>query len=925
MRPYFIVFPAVIFGVLFASELPFDYQSTLLEETPNYRVYHVTYDSPEAPFWKEAKQVKAFYFEPKNLPEGGVPAVLCMHILGGGGHLTRFIAGYFAEHGMPALMPQMPLFLERRPPGSLASILQGDDGIRYLIATFRAVPGDVKRSVDFLASRPGVDPGRLNLIGTSLGGILGVSTVAHDPRLDKAVFLLAGGNLQTILQGNNREATPIRTAIQNATSEQYAEITRLLDYLEPLNCAPALAAKAAEGKLRMYNAGEDQIVPADCSNALAEALGLIPGETHVIFPNVGHDTDVIARLPQVLEDSLAFFGGDQRVVAAATDAEAAKLSAMMTSIKQLLNGGPADATRTARIALRFSVLENDSEKMSGRIQLTLANGKFQLQLDAGQGLAGFQRLAVGFGDLPWVVTPNGSIFQGDKSSPLAPAKLLPDKFHLYRKMVTALLSQVATTGSLDTLKKLIQLEASFQGTDKRTFVADAEGCHVEIQLAKKHDVPENLRVTYGKTLVAVHFDQWEDADNLTETDFTPPTEAPYSQTVNSEQLVLALRQVIQRVWEEATEGHAAYHSPLCTADRILRFEKGLRIERTGEFPVLIFAGTPEEIGRQHGQLCKAEIKRSYACLRLVAGGYLLLKNEWFYDTIQEAQKRTLFATPERYLTELDAMSQSAGLTAAQGREIGFFPELFHCSGIAARGKATVGGQVVHARVLDYMKDIGLQSSAQIQVYLPDGLLPWITVGFAGFNGTVTAMNAAGLAIGEMGGRGEGNWDGLPMSYLLRRIMEECHTVAEAREMIASTPLTCEYYYVISDRSGDLLAVETRAGEPPTFLAPGESHPLLQEAFKDIAWITAPSRQPALCERLHQFYGKIDAETMKQVILRPVAMASNLHDAIFLPETLDLHFAYADATRPGCDCPYHRLNLNELIQYYQEHSKTNQTP
>jgi hypothetical protein len=156
-----------------------------------------------------------------------------------------------------------------------------------------------------------------------------------------------------------------------------------------------------------------------------------------------------------------------------------------------------------------------------------------------------------------------------------------------------------------------------------------------------------------------------------------------------------------------------------------------------------------------------------------------------------------------------------------------------------------------------------------------------------------------------------------MSYLLRRIMEECHTVAEAREMIASTPLTCEYYYVISDRSGDMLAVETRAGEQPTFLAPGDKHPLLLESFEDIAWITAPSRQPALCERLHQFYGKIDAETMKQVILRPVAMASNLHDAIFLPETLDLHFAYADATRPGCDCPYHRLNLNELIQYYRE--------
>ncbi|MBR4125673.1 MAG: hypothetical protein IKR13_05675, partial [Victivallales bacterium] len=595
MRLSFAVILTVFLGGLFASELPFDYQSTPLEETPNYRVYHVTYDSPEAPFWEEAKQVKAFYFEPKNLPEGGAPAVLCMHILGGGGHITRFIAGYFAEHGLPALMPQMPLFLERKPAGGFSRLFQ-DDGIRYLIDAFRAVPGDVKRSVDFLASRPGVDPTRLNLIGTSLGGILGVSTVAHDQRLDKAVFLLAGGNVQAILQGENREVTPIRTAIQNATPEQTAEITRLLDYLEPLNCAPALAQKASEGKLRLYNAGEDEIVPAACSNALAEALGLIPGQTHIIFPNVGHDTDVIARLPQVLEDSLAFFGGDQRGVAAATDADAAKLSAMMTSIKQLLNGGPADATQTARIALRFSVLENDSEKMAGRIQLTLADGNFQLQLDEGKGLADFHRLSVGFGELPWVVTPNGSLFQGEQPAPLVPAKLLPDKFHLYRKMVVALLSQVAATGSLDTLKKLVQLEASFQGADKRTFVADAEGCHVEIQLAKEHDVPENLRVTYGKTLVAVHFDQWEDASNITATDFVPPNEVPARQAVNSEQLTLALRQVIRRVWDEATEGHAAYHSPLCNAERILRFEKGMRIEHSGEFPVLIFAGTPEEIG-----------------------------------------------------------------------------------------------------------------------------------------------------------------------------------------------------------------------------------------------------------------------------------------------------------------------------------------
>ena len=921
MRAAFALFCAALLGVLFAAEVPFDFQSTLLEENANYRVYHVTYDSPEPPFWPEARQVKAFYFEPKDLPEGGAPAVLCLHILGGNGQLTKSIAAFFADHGMPALMPQMPIFLERRPAGGINAALRSEDGPRYLIAALRAVPGELRRSVDFLASRPGVDPARLNLIGTSLGGILGVSTLGNDARLDKAVFLLAGGGLRKILtQKDQRDLGAIQTAMANASPDQTAELDRLLDLLEPLNHAPTLATKAQAGRLRMYNAAEDKLITAEHSNALADALGLAPGPARVVMPHFDHYT-AVAQLPLVLEETLEFFGGK----AAQEDADAARLRALAASLKQLLAGGPADTAQTARLDFRLVVHEDGRETIAGHFQLALSNGHFRLRLADGKGLSGLQRLAIGFGALPWVTSPDGSLFVGDAPSTLPAAQLLPEKFHLYRQMAIALLSQVAATGSLDTLKKLAKMETAFQGPDQRTLVATADGVRAEIQLAASGSTPEELRVSFGKSLVSIHFDQWTDAAPAADDDFAPPAEAPRRQTVASSQLVPALQQVIFHAWDELTDGHAAYHSPLCTASRDLWFEKGLRIERTGEFPVLVFAGTPEEIGRQHGRLCRKEIQRSYDCLRLVAGGYLLMKNEWFHDTIQTAQKRSLFATPERFLAELDAMSAAANLTAAQGREIGFFPELFHCSGIAARGKATAGGQVVHARVLDYMKDIGLQSTAQIQVYLPEGFLPWITVGFAGFNGTVTAMNAAGLAIGEIGGRGEGNWDGLPMSYLLRRIMEECHTVAEAREMIAATPLTCEYYYVISDRSGDLLAVETRAGEPPTFLAAGESHPLLQEAFEDIAWITAPERQPELCRRLRQFYGRIDATSMQEIVRRPVAMASNLHDAIFLPETLDLHFAYADATRPGCDCPYHHLNLNELLQYYRDRLAARQQP
>ncbi len=898
---------------IIAAELDFQYQSSLLEETANYCVYKVTYDSPKAPFWEEARQVKAFYYEPKKLPKEGAPAVLCMHVLGGNGQITKSIAAYFADHGLPALMPQMPLFLDRRPAGSLKGHVMGPDGPRYISDAFRAAPGDVRRSVDFLASRPGVDPARLNIIGTSLGGILGVSTFANDKRLGKAVFLLAGGGLKEILQQSNPEVTPIRTAFENATPEQAATLDEICAYLEPLNYCKALAERVRAGRVRMYNAELDTLVPPARSNALAAGLGLTAGVNHFILPQLDHYT-AIAAMPKVLDEVLTFFTSEQAAAPKVDDASA-PLRGLASFIQQWLIGPPTDG-RVSRLAMRFSISEGGKVKQAGNVKLALAQEKFIFSIAEGQGLEGLQNFTVASGDVPWSISPNGNAFLGEYKPNVSVSSLMPDKFHLYRRMGAAMFAHTAETGSLDTLSKLLQMKWSFEGPTQRTFIASGDSWNISIELEESRDVPVAIRFASKNTQVSMDFSQWENASELQDGDFAPP-KAREVHNVDSTALLLALRQVLHCAWSRLVEPLPA-QNPLCGAEKDVWFEKGLRIERPNQFPVLVFAGTPEEMGRQHGNLCRREINRSYDCLRLVAGGYLLMKNEWFYDTILEAQRRSLKNTPERFLVELDAMSTAAGLTAAQGREIGFFPELFHCSGIAARGKATVGGKVVHARVLDYMRDIGLQTAAQVQVFIPDGYLPWISVGFAGFNGTVTAMNAEGLAMGEMGGRGEGNWDGLPMSYLMRRIMEECRTVAEARQMIEQTPLTCEYYYVLSDKSGDMMAVEARAGETPTFLSAGEKHPLLKESFEDIAWITAPSRQPALCELLHQYYGKIDAETMKEIIKRPVAMASNLHDAIFLPQSLDMHFAYADAKQPACNCTYYHLNLNELLKYYREH-------
>ena len=96
------------------------------------------------------------------------------------------------------------------------------------------------------------------------------------------------------------------------------------------------------------------------------------------------------------------------------------------------------------------------------------------------------------------------------------------------------------------------------------------------------------------------------------------------------------------------------------------------------------------------------------------------------------------------------------MSAREAHLANFFPELFHCSGFAIFGKATADGHIYHGRVLDYLKGVGLEQNAVTIVHQPDYGHAWINISYAGFVGSVTAMNDQGISIGEMGGGGYGN-------------------------------------------------------------------------------------------------------------------------------------------------------------------------
>ena len=229
------------------------------------------------------------------------------------------------------------------------------------------------------------------------------------------------------------------------------------------------------------------------------------------------------------------------------------------------------------------------------------------------------------------------------------------------------------------------------------------------------------------------------------------------------------------------------------------------------------------------------------------------------------------------------------------------------------GKATRDGKLYHGRVLDYMTSIGLQDAATTFIVHVDGRIAFANVGYAGFIGSVSGMNARGISLGEMGGKGEGQWDGAPMATLMRRALEESHTLEDVMRLWEASPRTCEYYYVFADGKTNRAVGVAATPEKIEWILPGQSHPKLGPGIPDAVVLSAGSRLATLRDRIQSRYGQIDAELGKWLMSRPVAMKSNLHNVLFVPADGVFYVANASHRQPAAERPYVKLNLHELLQ------------
>lgn len=216
-----------------------------------------------------------------------IPAVVVVHESGSGMQAGKAIAEGIRTRGLHALLIHLPHYGERREPG-----YKRGDPTEMLLAMRQGV-SDVRRAYDVARQLPGVDPKKVALQGTSLGGFVAATAGSLDGCYEGVHITLAGGDLYGMIQNGQKDAAKVRGELNRAgyTGEKLRE---LLQHAEPLRIAHRLDRKTTW----MYSAIQDEVVPIANSRKLATTIGLDSSHQNELY--AGHYTGVL-YLPVILD------------------------------------------------------------------------------------------------------------------------------------------------------------------------------------------------------------------------------------------------------------------------------------------------------------------------------------------------------------------------------------------------------------------------------------------------------------------------------------------------------------------------------------------------------------------------------------------------------------------------------------------------
>ena len=235
---------------------------------------------------------------PKNAT-GPVPAVIVLHFWGAVDQkIERSLAGDLTSKGIAAILITLPYHLQRTPKGLRSGEAAIPADTAGMIRTMTQAVLDVRRTVDFIVSRPEFDASRIGIAGTSLGSIVSSLSFALEPRIKSASFMLGGADLAHILWNSSRIVKVRETLRKKGILE--AHLREALREVEPLTY---LGDRTTGGSFVIGGKFDTVIPPEDTKKLIAS----LP-DPQTLWLETGHYGGIFVQR-RVLRLVSQFFAG----------------------------------------------------------------------------------------------------------------------------------------------------------------------------------------------------------------------------------------------------------------------------------------------------------------------------------------------------------------------------------------------------------------------------------------------------------------------------------------------------------------------------------------------------------------------------------------------------------------------------------------
>ncbi len=239
------------------------------------------------------------------------------------------------------------------------------------------------------------------------------------------------------------------------------------------------------------------------------------------------------------------------------------------------------------------------------------------------------------------------------------------------------------------------------------------------------------------------------------------------------------------------------------------------METRAGLPVLYLHGSYYAMGYQHGSLMRSRIRASVAEALKFADrqGKLPLIGTWMARNKLDAAWNAMRPhIPDSYLEEMEGLADGAAVPLKLIQRMHVIADLAPVRGsfFAVNRSMTLDGKLIQAHNLES----GIQSdgikNAAIFVCHPKGRTPFVGFGWLGFAGVVSGVNSKGISASVIGAESlEESLSGVPVPFLVRRVLEESADLETAVAFVRQGPRTIGYHYLFSDlKTGQAVALET---------------------------------------------------------------------------------------------------------------------